>query len=88
MVPYQENTIGFRNLKVYYFQVMLHIYANDAMKQTELKGEGVIIAWILDRQKCFDLFVSRDLSKSLGRRVGSQENLALKLEDLKLKGKI
>ena len=52
MVPYQENIIGFRNLKVHYFQVMLHIYANDALKQTELQGEGVIIAWILGRQKC------------------------------------
>lgn len=51
-MPDQENTIGFRNLKVYYFHMMLHIYANDALRQTELKGEGVIIAWILDRQKC------------------------------------
>lgn len=56
MVPDQE-TIGFRNLKVYYFQVMLHIYANDALRQTELKGEEVIIAWILDRQKCLTICV-------------------------------
>lgn len=47
-----------QKLKVYYFQVMLHIYGNNAWRQTELKGYWGDKSLDPRQTKMFDLFVS------------------------------